>query len=107
MYENSDEIKYLPSDKIKPSESELFIIKNLFQPDDDDKPNLGDKIINNIYEPIIISILFICFSCSSIDDFLKKLPYITTNSHLLFVKICLLMIVVFFIRFYANKKGFK
>lgn len=104
-YINSDEIKYLPSDKIRPSENEMFLVNNLFQ--DDDRTNLRDKIVSNIHEPIIVAILFVCFSCSSIDELLIKLPYVNNNLSLLFIKICLLMIIVIFMRMYFNKSSNK
>jgi len=98
-----DIIAQLPTDTILPSDQELKILNSLFV----EKKSAMKNIFDEVYEPLIVGIIFVVFSIPQIDDLIKSNIPVSNNSiyFLLLIKMVVVMVLFWIIKhFHLCKK---
>ena len=98
MNTNYDILASLPTDKDEPSQEEMVIINNLFV----ENKEATATIINEMFEPFIVGILFVIFSLKYIDSAIFYVLPMTQTSEifLILTKVVLIMIAFWIIKYF-------
>jgi len=100
----SDNLKSLPTNKNKISDTDINLSNSLFGPHNRE---LKDTLVEESRDILVLGLLFIIFSLNQVDDIIKKFVPITSNSQyfLILGKAILVMILYWLIKhFYLSQK---
>lgn len=98
-----DNIDNLPVDQSPPSSGEVEVVNMLFK----EKEGVIKKVVKGTKDILIAGVLFIVFSLTFLDEYIKKYITITSTSPyiLCIVKAFLFMVALFIVKyFYLSQK---
>jgi hypothetical protein len=94
---NHDLIIELPTDESDIVENELQVLNMIFK----ENPNTFKAIFKEVYDSIIVAILFIIFSLPYTDNIINSILPITNNySFLIVIKAIFVMFLFWFIKYF-------
>jgi hypothetical protein len=95
---NHDLISGLPTDESEVVENELQILNMIFK----ENPSSFKVIFREIYESLIVAILFIIFSLPYVDNIVQCVLPITNNYYFLVVIKAIFVMFLFWVSKYFN-----